>query len=141
MHSIINRLTNELVRRGKLVDVLFVKDVLCGTRTRPCPKYVGNEETVGLQAAPDVFLFPQRVPSRDDPAPPVHAVDELELPRLVLDLFGVDPPARVSHVWEVHVKNAERADGMLSRAVQVWHKGELVDESRSRPWRPGGRRS
>lgn len=29
-HSIINRLTNELVRRRKLVDVLFFKDVLCG---------------------------------------------------------------------------------------------------------------
>jgi hypothetical protein len=37
-HSIINRLTNELVRRHKLVDVLFFKDLLCGTRTRPCPK-------------------------------------------------------------------------------------------------------
>jgi hypothetical protein len=30
-HSIINRLTNELVRRHKLVDALFFKDLLCGT--------------------------------------------------------------------------------------------------------------
>jgi hypothetical protein len=29
-HSIINRLTNELVRRKKQVDVLFFKDILCG---------------------------------------------------------------------------------------------------------------
>lgn len=43
-HSIINRLTNELVRRRKQVDALFFKDLLCGTPTRPCPKYPGNEE-------------------------------------------------------------------------------------------------
>lgn len=44
IHSIINRLTNELVRRGKRTDVLFIKDILCGTRTKPCPKYPGMEE-------------------------------------------------------------------------------------------------
>jgi hypothetical protein len=38
-NAIINRLTNELVLRQKRVDVLFFKDVLCGTRLRPCPKY------------------------------------------------------------------------------------------------------
>ena len=36
-HSVINRLGNELVRRRKLVDVLFFKDVLCGSTARPCP--------------------------------------------------------------------------------------------------------
>lgn len=55
-HSIINRLTNELVRRHKLVDALFFKDILCGTRTRPCPKYSDRMETIGLNAAPDVFV-------------------------------------------------------------------------------------
>lgn len=53
-HSIINRLTNELVRRQKPVDVLFFKDVLCGTRTRPCPKYPNREDTIGHFAAPDI---------------------------------------------------------------------------------------
>ncbi len=57
-HSIINRITNEMCRREKSVDVLFFKDLLCGTRTRPCPKYPGNEERIGLNTAPDVFLFP-----------------------------------------------------------------------------------
>jgi hypothetical protein len=47
-HSIINCLTNELIRRHKLVDVLFFKDILCGTRTRPGPKYPGREEKTGL---------------------------------------------------------------------------------------------
>jgi len=47
-HSILNRLTNELVRRHKSVDALFFKDILCGTRTRPCPKYPGQEDAIGL---------------------------------------------------------------------------------------------
>lgn len=135
-HSIINRLTNELVRRRKLVDVLFFKDMLCGTRTRPCPKYPGNEDKIGLRAAPDIFLFPQRVPSLDDPDPPVHSLDELRLPGLMLELFGVDATIQDKHIWEVHVNIVEDPNGMLRRMVQIWHQGEVVDTSTSRPWRP-----
>lgn len=65
-HAIINRINNELLKRRKLVDVLFFKDLLCGTRARPCPKYPGRESEIGLNTAPDVFLFPQRAPSPDD---------------------------------------------------------------------------
>jgi len=54
-HSVINRLANELVRRHKIVDILFFKDILCGTRARPCPKYPNREENIGLETAPDVF--------------------------------------------------------------------------------------
>ncbi|WNZ23614.1 hypothetical protein HJG54_12635 [Leptolyngbya sp. NK1-12] len=53
-HSIINRVTNELVRRQKLVDVVFFKDILCGTATRPCPKYPERESTISFETAPDV---------------------------------------------------------------------------------------
>ena len=137
-HSIINRLTNELVRRRKLVDILFFKDVLCGTRTRPCPKYPGLEDEIGLETAPDVFLFPQRVPSLNDPEPPVHTLDELRLPGMILALFGVDVAVQDRHIWEVHVKIVERPNGMLRRVVRVWHQGEVVDESISRSWRPRG---
>ncbi len=135
-HSIINRLTNELVRRRKLVDVLFIKDILCGTRTRPCPKYPGQEDRIGLRAAPDVFLLPQRIPSLDDPEPPVHTLDTLRLPRLVLELFGVDSAEQDRHIWRVHVKVVELPSGRLRREVQVWHQETLVDESKSRTWRP-----
>jgi hypothetical protein len=92
--SIVNRLTNELVRREKLVDVVFFKDILCGTRTRPCPKYPGREAETGLLTAPDVFLFPQRRPiyspddpTRHEPAPPVHSLETLRLPKLILAGF------------------------------------------------------
>lgn len=134
-HSIINRVTNELVRRQKLVDVVFFKDILCGTRTRPCPKYPGQEDKVGLKTAPDIFLFPQRTPSPDDPEPPVHTLDTLRLPGLILDLFGVNASARTNHLWEVHVQVQELPDGRLKSMVQVWHQGKVVDESVSRPWR------
>jgi hypothetical protein len=135
-HSILNRLTNELVRRHKSVDALFFKDILCGTRTRPCPKYPGQEDTMGLHAAPDIFLFPKRVPSLEDPEPPVHTLDSLKLPGQILDLFDVDRRSRDEHVWEVHVSIEELSNGRIQRNVLVRHKGDIVDESRSRAWRP-----
>jgi hypothetical protein len=133
-HSVINRLTNEMVRRHKLVDTLFFKDVLCGTRARPCPKYPGKADRIGLHAAPDVFLFPQRVPSHDDPEPPVHTLDTLKLPKMILDLFEVKPAERMRHVWEVHVRVIEISKNRLQRATQIVHQGAVVDESRSRVW-------
>lgn len=133
-HSIINRLTNEWVRRHKLVDVLFFKDILCGTRTRPCPKYPGREDKAGLQTAPDVLLFPQRLPSLDDPEPPCHTLDTLRLPLLILELFGIAPAEHEKHIWQVHVKVVEITGKRIQRIVQVWHQGRVLDESTSRSW-------
>jgi hypothetical protein len=134
-HSIVNRVANELVSRRKLVDVVFFKDILCGTRARPCPKYPGHEHTMGLSTAPDVFLFPQRVPSIADPEPPVHTLDTLKLPKLILMLFGAETGVQSEHLWQVHIKLEERAKGLLRTVVQVLRQGETVDESVSRPWR------
>jgi len=136
-HSVVNRITNELARRKKLVDVLFFKDVLCGTRTRPCPKYPGEEEKTGLLTAPDVFLLPKRVPSLDDRVPPVHTLESLQLPRRILDLFGVKAEEYAEHIWEVEVELEEVSGGRVRRLVRVHHKGEMVDESKSRPWLVG----
>lgn len=135
-HSIINRLANELVRRNKSVDGLFFKDILCGTRTRPCPKYPHQMDTIGLNAAPDVFLFPQRIPTLEDPEPPVHSLESLKLPNKVLDLFGVDKAARKEHLWEVHVGIEPVESNRIQRRITVLHDGDRVDESRSRSWRP-----
>lgn len=120
-HSIINRLTNELVIRRKLVDVLFFKDILCGTRARPCPKYPHREDTIGLETAPDVFLFPQRIPSLNDPNPPVHTMSDLKLPQLILELFAVPPTQQAKHIWEVHVEIEELPNQRAKRVVQVLH--------------------
>ncbi len=134
-HSIVNRLTNELVRRGKLVDALFFKDVLCGTRARPCPKYDDRACAVGLSAAPDIFLFPQRAPSLEEPDPPVHTLETLRLPQLILSLFGVSPEDFYRHVWQVGVRLETFKGDRLRRVVQVMHEGTVIDESVSRSWR------
>ncbi|MBN2393072.1 MAG: hypothetical protein JXR84_20250 [Anaerolineae bacterium] len=134
-HSIVNRLTNELVRRGKVVDVLFFKDVLCGTSTRPCPKYPDNASDIGLNAAPDIFLFPKSAPTREQPKPQVHTLDSLRLPKMVLELFSVSPDDFAKHVWQVQVELEEMPDNHLRRIVKVYHQGGIIDESTSRAWR------
>lgn len=137
-HAVVNRLTNELVRRQKLVDMLFFKDVLCGTRARPCPKYPGREDQMGIGTAPDIFLFPQRAPTRDDPAPPVHTLDTLKLPGLILRLFDTPDNETFRHIWQVHVKLSEMPDGRLRSRSQVWYQGQVISQSISRLWRPEG---
>lgn len=91
---------------------------------------------MGLQTAPDVFLFPQVIPTVDNPEPPVHTLDTLKLPKLILDLFGIQSTALLRHVWEVHVKMVNLQDGRLRREVQVWHQGRVISASKSRVWRP-----
>jgi len=135
-HSVINRITNEMVRRQKRVDVIFFKDLLCGSALRPCPKYAGKEDIVGLRTAPDIFLLPQRIPTPEDPHPPTHSFNTLRLPKLILDLFAVTPEDWERHIWEVHVQIIKLDNGRLRRKVQVTHQGQKVDESLSRPWRP-----
>lgn len=145
--AVVNRIINESVKRGKGVDVVFFKDKLCGTSTRPCPKYPGRVDEVGILAAPDVFLFPQRRPvfspdhpDKHDPEPPVHTLNTLKLPRLILDLFEVAESDRAKHVWEVHVRVEGLEGARRCHHVNIRHQGEVVRESRSRSWRmPEGR--
>lgn len=133
--AIISRLTNEMIRRQKHVDFLLIKDILCGTKTRPCPKYPGQETDIALRAAPDIFLFPKNPPSLENPEPPVHTLGSLRLPVRLLDLFGVSSTSRHKHLWEVHVKLERLSGNKLCRMVTVVHQGEIVGESRSRAWR------
>lgn len=134
--SVINRIANELVRRNKQVDALFFKDILCGTRARPCPKYPGQESTIGLKAAPDIFLLPQQIPTVNNPNPPVHNLNSLKFPKLILDLFGVKASDQLNHFWEVNIELIKLDNGNLRRIVQVFHQGKIVSESQSRAWQP-----
>ena len=131
-HAILNRLTNELVLRQKQVDVLFFKDPLCGTALRPCPKYPNRADNVGEAVAPDVFLFPQRIPRTAEPTPPVHTLETLRLPRLVLNLFGVKEEKMERHIWQVHVRFLRLRNGRTAREVKVFHEGQLVATGGSR---------
>lgn len=141
-NAVVNRLTNELVRRGKLVDFAFFKDILCGTSTRPCPKYPGSEDKIGLKAAPDVLLFPQEQPvfsphePGHNPAPPVHTLETLKLPNLILNLFGVDGVNRDKHVWQIHVEIEGLKNKRQRRITTIYHQDEIVSQNRSRAWSP-----
>ncbi|HEY9285189.1 MAG TPA: hypothetical protein VIP46_17175 [Pyrinomonadaceae bacterium] len=136
VHAIINRINNELLKRRKLVDVLLIKDLLCGTRARPCPKYPGHETETGLNTAPDVFLFPQRAPTLDDPEPPVHTLQSLRLPERILRFFGVSEPEQNRHIWEVRMKFVEIRPGHFRSVFEVLHKGAVVDSGASKIWEP-----
>jgi hypothetical protein len=102
---IFSRVASELTRRQKRLDAVLFKDALCGTSTRPCPKYedsVRANETL----APDVFLLPRRPPNvEDEPSPPIHDRQSVRLPYLILEEFGLATPgAQARHIWEVSIR-------------------------------------
>jgi len=129
-HAIIfNRLTGELVKRGKRVDAVLIRDALCGSALRPCPKYkMGVDPAV---IAPDIFLFPRSVPSLKNPKPPVHTLETLRLPKMVLDLFGVAEKDYGKHLWEVFVEvfsvKTPRGE-RIKRRTTILHEGVKVEE-------------
>lgn len=130
--AIVSRVVNELVWHQKRVDAVFFKDILCGTHTRPCPKYGRQGDCMGLRTAPDVFLFPQHIPQVRDPEPPVHTLETLRLPGLVLDLFGVPKHSRWKHVWTVHVRVDRLEGNRLRHRLEVRHRGQVVSSSTAR---------
>lgn len=126
---IFNRVTSELVRRGKRVDAVVIRDALCGTPLRPCPKCPEAVEPACVP--PDVFPFPQRVPTPEDPKPPVHSLEGLRLPVMLLESFGVRAADYQRHIWEVSVellqKPTRRGDRLVRRTA-VYHQGRKLDE-------------
>lgn len=136
VHAIINRLINELTKRQKLVDAVFFKDKICGSLARPCPKYPGYDQTIRQETAPDIFLFPQRIPTATDPEPPIHTIQTLKLPQLLLDHFLVPPDEQYRHIWEVRVNIVSRPDHRIQSKTHIWHQGKEVDQNISRPWKP-----
>lgn len=132
--AVVGRIVGEMVKRQKHVDTLFFKDVLCGTRARPCPKYPGRESDMGLDTAPDIFLFPQHVPSLDDLEPPVHSLETLSLPLHILDLFGIEPQMRHRHVWQVQIKLVHLPNQLIRSETRILYGGLEIETLQSRPW-------
>lgn len=130
--AIVGRVTNALVRYEKQVDAIYFRDALCGTAARPCPKY--RDTPIDVSPAPDIFLMPRRVPTVEDPSPPIHTLDTLRFPRLLLRAFGVAEDDYEEHIWQVHVSIEPLQNMRLRRVVQVKHKDEIVSESKSRSW-------
>jgi hypothetical protein len=126
---IFNRLTGELVKRQKRVDALLIRDALCGSPLRPCPKYKAGTDPARI--APDIFLFPQAVPSLENPSPPVHTLETLRLPKMILDLFGVAKKDYPKHLWEVHVHVFSKGVAGSQRTMRrttVRHEGTDLEE-------------
>ncbi len=131
VHSIVvNRLANDLMRRGKVVDAIFFKDQLCGCPLRRCPKYkghVGND-----QIAPDIFLMPRERPTPQQPSPRTHSPESLYLPGMVLDIFGVAPRDRPKHIWsvEIHlISVTKHGKQFYMRRTRILHRNKVVEES------------
>jgi hypothetical protein len=124
---IFSRVASELTKRQKRLDAVLFKDALCGSATRPCPKYPD-----GIRAnqaiAPDVFLLPRRPPNmQDEPNPPIHDRQSLRLPFLILQEFGLPTPGeQAHHIWEVSIQLIQDQGGRIRREVAVSHSGEIM---------------
>ena len=129
---VFGRLISEITQRHKQVDALIVRDALCGTPTRPCPKYLNSTPHAELGVAPDVFLFPRRIPiSPDDESPPIHDQRTLLLPFLILRAYGVPPDETERHIWKVHIEvfQERKPQGPVARRrVWVEHEGKVLTE-------------
>jgi hypothetical protein len=127
--AIIGRLVADIVKRKKQIDALIIRDRLCGTRLRPCPKYASEDAYPELGPAPDVFLFPQQVPDLvKNPKPAGHTEDTCALPFRVLDAFGVRKRDRGKHIWNVSIavgSETQRDEQVVTRRVCV-SQGDAV---------------
>jgi hypothetical protein len=139
-HKVIGRILNEMGKEKKRVDVLFIRDRLCNTIIRQCPKYGEKESVSSLGVAPDIFLFPSELVTARNPNPPMHTLDSLKLPKLVLQLFEVPEEKWSNHIWEVRISLARAenqielgvntASSRMTRTAAIWHKGIQVDRFR-----------
>jgi hypothetical protein len=124
---IFNRVENEMVKRGKHVDVVVFKDARCNTPLRPCPKYKNKLPTTVLGVAPDIFLMPKEVPTEDTPEPPPHDLDTTLLPAKILAAHGVAPADFNEHLWQVIITLVKNGKGRVLRETKVYHKGKLIE--------------
>ncbi len=134
VHSIVvNRLANDLMRRGKVVDAIFFKDQLCGCPLRRCPKY--KEEMRNNEISPDIFLMPRERPTPQQPRPRTHSAESLYLPGMVLDIFGVSPRDRAKHIWsvEIHlISVTKHGKEVYMRRTRIVHRDKVMEESLTR---------
>lgn len=125
--QIITRVLNQLRREPqKRVDAIIIRDALCGSATRPCPKYPVDKSPSRLGVAPDIFLLPRRVPTPEDPNPPLHSEETLRLPYALLQVHDVPKDSFPIHVFEVRVQLLESAPGRWRQEVRVWRLGHEI---------------
>lgn len=128
---IFNRVSSEMVKRGKHVDAVIFKDNRCNTSLRECPKYQGKLPPTELGVAPDIFLLPQTIPSEENPNPPPHDLSTVRLPARILQVHGVAPSHFEDHIWQVTISLTRDSDERIIRETKVFHKGDLLEVRRT----------
>ncbi len=130
------RLSAEIVHKRELVDGLVIWDGLCGTIGRPCPKLKidpGRITAIGRRKLPPpcIYLFPRSVPDpRNNPAPRVHKLKEVQFLKVLYDAFGCKP----DDITEVKIE-ASMKGTTVARSTMLVRDGETVVESRMTPIR------
>lgn len=128
---IFNRVSSELVKRGKQVDAVIFRDARCHTPLRLCPKYKDKQPSKALGVAPDIFLMPRAIPTEEAPKPKTHDLKTTYLPARILAAYGVPPGEFDNHVWQVSIELGRDPNGRLARVTKVFHKGKLIEERHS----------
>jgi len=122
---IFGRVSRFIVKDRKQIDVVVIRDRLCGTSARPCPKYPeGGKSPLGV--APCIFLMPVSPPTEENPEPAVHDISTAIFPGIVLRAFGVTPGAYEKNVYYVSI-GLERDDkGVMRKTTTVSHRGDVI---------------
>lgn len=108
------RLSAEIIHKGELVDALIVWDDLCGTLGRPCPKLADPSRATRISdrsvPPPCIYLFPRTVPDpRNNPRPPVHALENLAFVRALYDALRCDQGDVTNVLIEASMKDSSVA--------------------------------
>jgi hypothetical protein len=124
---IFGRVSRFIVKDRKQIDVVIIKDRLCGTSARPCPKYPkGSKSPLGV--APCIFLMPVSPPTEENPEPAVHDIGTAIFPKIILAAFGVNPKGYDKNVYYVSISLRRDDKGVMRKTTTVSYKGEIVGE-------------
>jgi len=117
VRQILGRLVADIVKAPKRIDALLIRDQLCGTGARPCPK--PRTPTVdALGPPPDIFLFPSaalRFGTSTTPKP--HTSASCVFPFRVLSFFGVQESEWAHNVHEVSIRLYYQVDKPMREVV------------------------
>lgn len=109
------------------MDALIIKDVLCGSDGRPCPKYPNGTKHI-LGVAPCIFFFPQKIPNEKHPKPRVHNITTLTLPKIILETFEVKSDDYEKHIFRVFINVFRTNQGLLKRQTIVKQRNSVIEK-------------
>ena len=125
------RLSAEIISRNQFVDGAIIRDMVCGTLGRPCPKIVDAPERVtGIGPyklpPPCIYLFPATIPRpRNNPRPRAQPLGDVHFLQALHECFG-GADEEINHVdFEVEHQGADTV-----RKTRIRRGGAVARESR-----------